>query len=363
MQILRRTKLIALTSAVVLLAASAHAAGLLPTDRHDRPFPMGISIGNTGSSPFIYAGTAGLRVHPFASPATHLILSNNHVLGATGPTLCPSTAPFGLTVLQPGNLDIGFDPGSDPFYFAGLTVGDAPIDFAGGANFIDAALAFTTTTLARTEIFGIGEPNPALRFPALGMNVTKGGRTTGVTIGVIDSVNVTSNVDYGADCGVARFVNQFSVAGGTFSDGGDSGSAILDSTDNTLVGLLFAGSAANTIGNPMPFVYLSLNVFPDTPGAPASSAPSRAEIAEQAVNQFQDSPPMARMKAIQRREEDGLLAIPGVVGVGISRAADGQGLAFVIYTDQPSASARAALPQAIDGTPVRVIESGPFVAR
>lgn len=360
MQILRILNLIP-RAAMLSLAASAAFAGTdpLPTDRHDRPFPMGVSIGNAQSSPFIYAGTAGLRVRPFSNPATKMILSNNHVLGAVGPTLCPNTASFGLHTQQPGNLDTGFDPGTDPFYLAGIVVRSIPIDFSGTSNLVDAAIAFTTTTLASTEIFGIGEPNAAIRFPTLGMAVEKSGRTTGVTGGTISAVNVSSNVDYGADCGIALFTNQFSVRGGAFSDAGDSGAAILDESDNTPVGLLFAGSAANTLANPMPFVYLSLNVFADTPDASLT----RVQAVERAESLMQDTPAMARMKKIQRREEAGLFAIPGVVGVGIGRAPDRESLSLVIYTDAPSKRARAALPHVVDGSPVMVIESGPFVAR
>lgn len=355
----KSTAALAAATAAFLLATSAFAGGILPTDRHDRPFPMGISIGNTESSPFIYAGTAGMLVRPFSNPSVRLILSNNHVLGAVGPTLCPNTATPGLRTLQPGTLDIGFDPGADPFYLAGVFVGAIPINFSGGGNLVDAALAFTTDTLTRTEIFEIGEPNPELRFPALGMNVTKSGRTTGVTTGVIDAVNISSNVNYGASCGTAFFTNQFSVVTGAFSDSGDSGSVILDGTDNTPVGLLFAGSALSTIGNPIPFVYLSLGVFPVVPGA----GPSRQQAVAEAEAQMQDTPAMARMKAIQRRAEADLFSIPGVVGVGIGQADDGEGLALVIYVDAPSAEARSALPSVVDGAPVRVIDGGPFEAR
>jgi streptogramin lyase len=78
------------------------------------PIPMGVSISNTPSYPLLYAGTAGLVVHSVGAPASKFILSNNHVLGAVGPTLCPSTARAGRTwTLQPGTLDIGWDPGDD----------------------------------------------------------------------------------------------------------------------------------------------------------------------------------------------------------------------------------------------------------
>lgn len=61
----------------------------------DRPIMMGVSISNTPSLPFIYAGMAGMRVHSFCNPGIKHILSNNHVMGAVGHDLCPNT-PVGL---------------------------------------------------------------------------------------------------------------------------------------------------------------------------------------------------------------------------------------------------------------------------
>jgi hypothetical protein len=55
------------------------------------------------------------------------------VLGAKGPTLCPNTAAPGTFALQPGTLDIGNDPGADPFYVAGVLAGFYPL-MAGSAN-------------------------------------------------------------------------------------------------------------------------------------------------------------------------------------------------------------------------------------
>jgi hypothetical protein len=47
--------------------------------------------------------------------------------------------------------------------------------------------------------------------------------------------------------------------GGAMSEGGDSGSALLD-TDNNLVGLLFAGSDTTTIFNRIQNVFSALGV-------------------------------------------------------------------------------------------------------
>lgn len=63
---------------------------------------------------------------------------------------------------------------------------------------------------------------------------------------------MVTDVRYGK--GLARFRNQLGIAAsadnsGPFTAGGDSGSAIVD-RDQTLVGLLFAGSETRTLANP-----------------------------------------------------------------------------------------------------------------
>jgi hypothetical protein len=68
---------------------------------------------------------------------------------------------------------------------------------------------------------------------------------------------VTAQVSYGSNQ-VATFVDQL-LAGGSMSQGGDSGSAVL-STNNRLIGLLFAGSTSTTIINRIQNVFQALQV-------------------------------------------------------------------------------------------------------
>ena len=102
-----------------------------PAKRFPRPVPMGISISptptGTPTDPNVTAGTAGMRVQSKSMPSQKFILSNNHVLGAIGPTDCPNTAHKGITwALQPGTLDIGLDPGNDPHYYVGTVANYVP---------------------------------------------------------------------------------------------------------------------------------------------------------------------------------------------------------------------------------------------
>ena len=107
----------------------------------------------------------------------------------------------------------------------------------------------SNTILGIGEIAGVGEAE-------LGMNVQKSGRTTGYTTGTIQQIDVTVNVQYGAGR-VGQFTDQ--LIAGDMSQGGDSGSAVLD-MDNNIVGLLFAGSDTVTIMNRIQNVFTALNI-------------------------------------------------------------------------------------------------------
>ncbi len=88
------------------------------------------------------------------------------------------------------------------------------------------------------------------------MAVKKSGRTTGFTTGTIQQVDVSANVQYGAGK-IALFTDQ--LMAGAMSQGGDSGSAVMDD-NNRLTGLLFAGSDSTTIINRIENVFSTLGV-------------------------------------------------------------------------------------------------------
>lgn len=217
-----------------------------PTSRFDRPVPIGVSTGH----PDITAGTIGARVKD--SNGNVYALSNNHVYANE------NLASIGNAVIQPGAYDGGSSPDDD----IGTLHAFVPIDF-GGINYVDAALASTTTALLSnsTPSDGYGIPQSSTVPATIGLKVKKYGRTTGETNGRVYAINVTVNVGY--DSGVARFDNQIIVTPGSFSSGGDSGSLIVvnnkRSTDHlSPVGLLFAGSSQYTVANPIDSV---LSVF------------------------------------------------------------------------------------------------------
>ncbi|UCE38831.1 MAG: hypothetical protein JSW00_06295, partial [Thermoplasmata archaeon] len=123
-------------------------------------------------------------------------------------------------------------------------------------NLVDAAIARPLNEQdVSAEILEIGEINDLIQGE-LGMAIKKSGRTTGLTTGEIQQVDVTVNVQYGSGR-IAQFNDQ--LMAGAMSQGGDSGSAVLDNNNN-LLGLLFAGSETSTIINRIENVFSALGL-------------------------------------------------------------------------------------------------------
>lgn len=173
------------------------------------------------------------------------ILSNNHVMANS------NKADKGDIILQPGP----YDGGRSPRDIIGYLDRWVEIKFGNKGNLIDAALAIPKNNrLVRREIIEIGAYKNIIR-PRLGMLVQKSGRTTGYTAGKIKDITATVKVYYNKK--IALFRNQILTT--NISQGGDSGSAVLD-MQKRVVGLLFAGSEAVTIVNPFYEVEKQLNV-------------------------------------------------------------------------------------------------------
>ena len=243
-----------------------------PKDRM-RPARPGVSIGHRD----ITAGTFGCVVR---KGGTLFVLSNNHVLADT------NRGSPGDPILQPGPLDGGtlandvigtleefvpIDFGSSPptcsIGGSVATVLNGVATLIGsrhklqliqqtpGENHVDAAIARPTAPdLISNDILQIGVPT-GVSDATLGAQVQKSGRTTGFTQGSVIQVDVTVSVNYNGPS--ATFTDQ--LMAGAMSQGGDSGSLVLDS-DKRGVGLLFAGSDTTTIINPIRFVLDALGI-------------------------------------------------------------------------------------------------------
>ena len=247
------------------------------TDRW-RPAPGGISVGHFK----VTAGTLGTVVQDRAGGG-RLILSNNHVLANSNQAI------VGDPVLQPGAID-GGSTNSDTlarlerfveiqFNQEPPTCGIAKLvaellnrlarlvgsrhrlrviqENPQAVNRVDAAVAKPLNPAdLLPEILDIGEVQGTVA-PTLGMAVRKSGRTTGFTTGQVNVIETTVTVNYG-DNRTARFEGQFVTT--PMSQGGDSGSLLVDGETLRAVGLLFAGSAQATIYNPIQDVLEGLQI-------------------------------------------------------------------------------------------------------
>jgi hypothetical protein len=243
------------------------------TERH-RPAPGGVSIGHRD----ITAGTLGCLVR---KNGQIFILSNNHVLANS------NEAEIGDPILQPGPYDGGRFPDDHianleqfvPISIVGLPSecsiargiaslfnsvarilgSDARLQAVSEQvteNLVDAAIARPLNDEDVSDhILEIGTIQ-GTASGELRMAVKKSGRTTGLTTGEISQVDVTANVQYGTGR-IALFTDQ--LMAGAMSQGGDSGSAVLDE-NNRLVGLLFAGSENSTLINRIENVFSALEV-------------------------------------------------------------------------------------------------------
>ena len=236
-----------------------------PKDRQDRPVPIGVSTGH----PDITAGTIGARVTDAAGNV--YALSNNHVYA------CENDAALGDSALQPGSIDGGTDPADK----IGALYDFEELKFDGNVNTMDAAIAVSSEALLDNKTLPDGYGVPGSYDPdvqaSIGLLVQKYGRTTGLTHGTVDAINVAMSVCYesrGRRCfKSAWFEDQILVTPGTFSAGGDSGSLIVtDDNNKSPVGLLFAGSSTYTLANPIGPVLERFGV--DIDSEPGDSPPS-----------------------------------------------------------------------------------------
>jgi hypothetical protein len=222
-----------------------------------RPAPGGVSVGHYK----VTAGTIGCLCVGRTAPRNSrlMILSNNHVLANS------NNAVYGDCITQPGPIDGGKCPADQ----VAILERFVPINFSGGANYVDCATGWAWPDRVRVEeVYVSGGTRTFFRIgnapanAAVGMIVGKTGRTTQLTRGQVTDINATIRVNYGGGR-LALFVNQIGVRGigGDFSAGGDSGSVIW-TWDNFRrpVALLFAGGGGMTFGNPMPRVVAALDI-------------------------------------------------------------------------------------------------------
>lgn len=232
-------------------------AAARPWYQHNtRPLLIGASVGHVN----VTAGTIGAFVK--RGNGTFL-LSNNHVLANE------NRARRRDWILQRARYDGGRQPSERV----------ARVRFwivlkESGTNFVDAALAEVEPgvgmDVSRLRELADGTDRtlagPGPDFVDAGEMMFKIGRTTGPTEGRVTAFDL-DNVVVNYDIGNLRFDNQLEIEGvgnRPFSDGGDSGSLIVNGGMEA-VALLFAGSDAGgsnglglTYANPLPRVLKEL---------------------------------------------------------------------------------------------------------
>ncbi len=222
--------------------------------QRQRPLLVGCSVGHF----HVTAGTLGGCVKDAESAA--MILSNNHVLADE------NRGKSGDAIVQPGAYDGGKVPDATAAH-----LGRFVALHASSANRVDCAVAplaqgieYDPSALKSIgKLAGVRETDLAP-----GDVVHKVGRTTGVTGGRVTATEL-DYVVVGYDIGNLRFDDQIEIEGAgkaSFSDGGDSGSLIVDDA-TAAAALLFAGGdqgGSNGLGltyaNPIRAVLAALKV-------------------------------------------------------------------------------------------------------
>ncbi len=317
---------------------------------------------------------------------TDYILSNNHVLARS------DQAKAGDIITQRGLVDASCTPfgsGGDELPVATLT-GWLPLSSA--STDADAAIAKvdagTVNTNGAILELGSRQADGTLAAAApgtsstagmgenavVGMTVAKSGRTTGLTCGTVSAIAVSNlQVSYFKDCSettpymTKTFNNQIGIEGNQFSDAGDSGSLIVDTSDAEPVGLFFAGGKDNSgnsqgIASPAPDVLNEL-------GAQLGGMYTYVGTTDHAVSclNYGGNPPT--VTAAQARTLSGAqlasaqaavrparaLVNPGagILGVATGKSSDQPGAAAVIVYVGPGPAAK--VPATVDGVRTVVV--------
>ena len=214
---------------------------LSTADRYD-PLVGGISIGGLD----VTAGTIGGIVWD-KDTGDPYIITNYHV--ATN-----SASPeVGAPIVQPGP----YDGGTYPDDLVGYLKRWGHLA-AGEPNYVDAAIIAPARNFLTDNFLGVTIPSKAHKTVTVGDEVCKYGRTTEYLEGFVTITDAVVSVS-GYPQGTLLFENVFIVEP-AISAGGDSGSRVMLKSDNSPVGLLFAGSILVTAVIPAETISQELNI-------------------------------------------------------------------------------------------------------
>jgi hypothetical protein len=212
-----------------------------------RPIRAGASVGFFDGQQLV----AGTITSIVTRDGDYFILSNNHVLAFEN-RLAP-----GAEIIQPASLDGGQEPGDA---VATLTQ-FIPLDPAD--NQLDAAIAKIDAGITTSPTFaaGMSLTSTASLQAQSTMAVGKVGRGTGFTMGVIDDLDITAQVEF--ETGQFTFSNQLLIASGAtpFASVGDSGSLVVSTGARIQpVAMLFGGQSQYALATPIDRVLAALNI-------------------------------------------------------------------------------------------------------
>jgi hypothetical protein len=188
----------------------------------------------------------------------------------------------------------------------------------------------------------------------------------------VSSISLATSIVYQQGCSTGstftvNFTNQISVAGGSFSASGDSGSLIVDEATADPVALLFGGSDTDTVGNPVAEVLAALvdqsNNQPAFVGSASTHQVVGCTLAANGVKtQAQTTIAVDPGKiALAERARDmhapELLANTFVQAIGVGPSIDRPGDAAVILVVNPG-QIPTALPAELEGIGTRIVAAG-----
>jgi hypothetical protein len=368
-------------------ATASDSALVVPTPIQQAHFPppvlLGTSGGNaldlstSGGTSYCCGGTIGSLV---SRGGKLYILSNNHVLARS------DLAAVGEDIIQPGLVDnncraAGTVTAANLSQYFNLEDDPLPNADAALAEIVPGAVDSlgTIAQLGGTAFDGQptdGTPNPGPGVaPTIGRPVAKSGAATGLTCGSILAIDASINVEYQKGCNTGstytcNFTDQIDIADPGFSALGDSGSLIVTQDTADPVGLLFAGSASDTVASPVSLVEQQLAdkdtgeqfVFAGDGAVGPHPVASCSIIQPTAAQAFGLEgfvlPDEARRAAaaILDAHAAELLSHPEVLAVGVGLSYDHPGEpAILLFVGQGVTPG--ALPASIDGVPTRIVEA------
>jgi hypothetical protein len=380
------------TDAAVLLSAPGVASN--PAS-HQSQLATPILLGSSGGNNSDFdargntiadccSGTLGALIQD--ATGRQFLLSNNHVLARS------DHAAVGDAIVQPGLIDNNCTPNGDGPGTVPVGVLTAWLPLRAPTTNVDTAIAQVASRTVDPSgsilELGVRQPDGTLaaappgvsstggrgESATLQLRVAKSGRTTGMTCGSVTALDVDISVDYYRDCAETRpyltklFTSQIAVSGDRFSDAGDSGALIVDTTNAEPVGLFFAGGTDSSgvsqgIANPAPEV---LNELSTQTGAGATysfvgTVDHQVSCLSYGDSTIAASQARALSESETARGQQALSAArmlvnpsASILGVAIGKSSDRPGeAAVIVYVDENAP--QPSVPQMINGVRTIVI--------